>query len=40
MLIGRLEIFPILIFLAPFIGKGKKYRPTKADQVLLDEKNY
>lgn len=39
MLIGRLEIYPILIFLAPFLGKGKRYKARKEDETLLNERN-
>ncbi len=39
MLIGRLEIYPILIFLAPFIGKGRRYKASKKDEALLNERN-
>lgn len=39
MLIGRLEIYPILIFLAPLIGKSRKYKQSKEDEILLNEKN-
>lgn len=40
MLIGRLEIFPILIFLAPLIGHGhKKKKRAKDTSFLYDENN-
>ena len=40
MLIGRLEIFPILIFIAPLIGHGhKKKKRSKEEIYLYDENN-
>ena len=38
MLIGRLEIYPILIFIAPFLGKGRRYRASEEDKILLNER--
>ena len=39
MLIGRLEIYPILIFIAPFVGKEYKLRHKYEDSVneFMDE---
>lgn len=38
MLVGRLEIYPILIFLAPFLGRGKIHKRSLEDALSAEDR--